>query len=80
MRRWLIRSISSGAEFEFQRTCDKFLEVSYKKHLAEQLDIDEFEDSMISDGVLTLKLKGNKIYVINKQTPNKQIWLSSPFS
>ena len=35
---------------------------------------------MHSDGVITLKLKDNKIYVINKQTPNKQIWLSSPFS
>ena len=23
---------------------------------------------------------GKKFYVINKQTPNKQIWLSSPFS
>jgi len=31
-------------------------------------------------GVLTLKLGPNGTYVINKQPPNKQIWLSSPRS
>lgn len=29
-------------------------------------------------GVLTLKLGTHGTYVINKQPPNKQIWLSSP--
>ncbi|KAI9057182.1 Frataxin [Trametes sanguinea] len=33
-----------------------------------------------SSGVLTLKLGNHGTYVINKQPPNKQIWLSSPFS
>ncbi|VDP40404.1 unnamed protein product [Soboliphyme baturini] len=38
-------------------------------------------DVSLSNGVLTVKL-GQDIgtYVINKQTPNKQIWLSSPIS
>jgi len=31
-------------------------------------------------GVLTLRLGVQGTYVINKQPPNKQIWLSSPFS
>jgi len=31
-------------------------------------------------GVLTLLLGAKGTYVINKQPPNKQIWLSSPFS
>ncbi|KAF8559406.1 Frataxin [Imleria badia] len=31
-------------------------------------------------GVLTLNLGSNGTYVINKQPPNKQIWLSSPIS
>jgi len=31
-------------------------------------------------GVLTLVLGDKGTYVINKQPPNKQIWLSSPFS
>lgn len=33
-----------------------------------------------SSGVLTLNLGENGTYVINKQPPNKQIWLSSPLS
>ncbi|PVG01928.1 Frataxin [Serendipita vermifera] len=33
-----------------------------------------------SSGVLTLKLGELGTYVINKQPPNKQIWLSSPVS
>jgi len=33
-----------------------------------------------SSGVLTLNLGDKGIYVINKQPPNKQIWLSSPVS
>lgn len=37
--------------------------------------------SSLQDGVLTVNL-GPKhgVYVINRQTPNKQIWLSSPVS
>ncbi|KAF8587334.1 Frataxin-like protein [Ramaria rubella] len=33
-----------------------------------------------SSGVLTLNLGDKGTYVINKQPPNKQIWLSSPVS
>jgi len=33
-----------------------------------------------SSGVLTLSLTGKGTYVINKQPPNQQIWLSSPTS
>lgn len=36
-------------------------------------------DVQLSDGVLTVNLgAGRGTYVINKQSPNKQIWLSSP--
>ena len=39
------------------------------------------EDAVLSDGVLTVQMGGRKgTYVINKQTPNRQIWLSSPVS
>lgn len=31
-------------------------------------------------GVLTIEIKEVGTYVINKQPPNKQIWLSSPVS
>jgi len=33
---------------------------------------------LLQSGVLTVKLGDHGTYVINKQTPNKQIWLSSP--
>ena len=37
-------------------------------------------DTNLADGVLTVKLNEHGTYVINKQTPNQQIWLSSPVS
>ncbi len=35
-------------------------------------------DAELSSGVLTLTLETGGQYVINKQAPNRQIWLSSP--
>ncbi|KAG7277978.1 hypothetical protein CRUP_020294, partial [Coryphaenoides rupestris] len=66
----------------------------YEKLVDETLDalVDFFEDLtdesftgtdydvVFSSGVLTVKLGAHGTYVINKQTPNKQIWLSSPTS
>ncbi|CAF3337015.1 unnamed protein product [Rotaria socialis] len=37
-------------------------------------------DVYYSNGVITVELNQQGTYVINKQTPNRQIWLSSPFS
>ena len=37
-------------------------------------------DVSLASGVLTAFIPGHGTYVINKQTPNKQIWLSSPYS
>ncbi|CAE1304488.1 FXN [Acanthosepion pharaonis] len=37
-------------------------------------------DATYSNGVLTLSFGAHGTYVINKQSPNRQIWLSSPFS
>ncbi|XP_074850914.1 frataxin, mitochondrial [Carettochelys insculpta] len=70
-------------------------EATYEKLAEETLDslADFFEDLAdkpftpddydvsFGNGVLTAKLGGDMgTYVINKQTPNKQIWLSSPTS
>ncbi len=44
--------------------------------------LDDF-DLTVAQGVLTIKLGAqyqNKTWVINKQTPNRQIWWSSPVS
>jgi len=37
-------------------------------------------DVEFSSGVMTVTAAGKGTYVINKQPPNKQIWLSSPLS
>ncbi|XP_005522708.1 PREDICTED: frataxin, mitochondrial [Pseudopodoces humilis] len=70
-------------------------ETTYEKLAEETLDslADFFEDLTdkpftpedydvsLGSGVLTIKLGGDMgTYVINKQTPNRQIWLSSPTS
>ncbi|KIJ68750.1 hypothetical protein HYDPIDRAFT_106991 [Hydnomerulius pinastri MD-312] len=47
--------------------------------LLDEMGSDEYEVDYHS-GVLTLSLGSNGTYVINKQPPNKQIWLSSPVS
>ncbi|KAK7064419.1 mitochondrial iron uptake protein, partial [Favolaschia claudopus] len=47
--------------------------------IVESLDNSTYEVEYHS-GVLTLQLGDKGTYVVNKQPPNKQIWLSSPFS
>ncbi|KAH9949022.1 Frataxin [Amylocystis lapponica] len=47
--------------------------------LIDSIDRPDYEVEY-SSGVLTLKLGDKGTYVINKQPPNKQIWLSSPLS
>ncbi|KAK9498985.1 hypothetical protein O3M35_003511 [Rhynocoris fuscipes] len=67
---------------EFERICEETLE-----SLCETLEIliekyPELKgcDITFGDGVLTVSLGNHGTYVINRQTPNKQIWLSSPKS
>ncbi|KPM02455.1 frataxin-like protein [Sarcoptes scabiei] len=70
-------------------------EKTYEKIADETLDrlndrlehfIDSFDnaeqncDISFNNGVLTLSLGEKGVYVINRQTPNRQIWLSSPMS
>ncbi|XP_057437783.1 frataxin, mitochondrial isoform X2 [Lotus japonicus] len=45
----------------------------------DSIDIDGFDIDYGND-VLTVKLGDLGTYVLNKQTPNRQIWLSSPVS
>lgn len=37
-------------------------------------------DAELHGGILTLSLDGGGQYVINKHGPNRQVWMSSPFS
>ena len=77
-----------------KRFCTEVDENSYLKLTNETLEsisdkfnelIEDHEklaggDTTLSDGVLTVKLSQFGVYVLNKQTPNKQLWLSSPVS
>jgi frataxin len=64
-------------EAEFHAIADKTLDV-----LVTTLDLtlgDELEVDM-QGGILTIELPGGGQYVVNKNTPLRQIWLSSPTS
>jgi len=68
-----------------QSTYDKLAEATMEELLDElQNIIDSHGDSSLeveyNAGVITLDLGQRGTYVINKQPPNKQIWLSSPIS
>lgn len=71
-----IDQISDG---EYNKISNEYLE-----NLTDELETlsEDYEqvDAELSHGVLTLTLPPNGTYVINKQPPNKQIWLSSPIS
>lgn len=41
---------------------------------------DQGADVRLESGVLTIVVDPENTYVINKQTPNRQLWLSSPLS
>nr|XP_056706374.1 frataxin, mitochondrial-like [Euleptes europaea] len=74
---------SSLDETTYEKLVEETLEslVDFFKDLADKHFIPEDYDVPFGTGVLTVKLGGNMgTYVINKQTPNKQIWLSSPTS
>lgn len=81
-----VRSSSSSNVSEislnaYQEASDNTLE-----ELSEKLEsiledrYDKGADVSLNNGVLTCVVDGENIYVINKQTPNRQIWLSSPVS
>lgn len=59
---------------------DETLESILNSAIALEEKHDDLETELAS-GVLTIKFeRSNKSWVINKQTPNRQIWVSSPLS
>ncbi|KAM0694994.1 hypothetical protein Q7P36_005350 [Cladosporium allicinum] len=64
---------------EFHARADEFMEKVHEK--AEQIQ-EGREDVEVeyAAGVLNITYPPNGTYVLNKQPPNKQIWLSSPIS
>lgn len=69
------------SEADFHRESDETLEVisEWFETLAET-DSNLDADVNYTNGVLKFALEKHGTYVINKQTPNRQIWLSSPKS
>jgi frataxin len=65
-------------ETEFHITADKYLHslLEYFEEMEEKHDISVELDS----GVLSLTMPDDKEYIINKHTPSRQIWVSSPYS
>ncbi|MSP50227.1 MAG: iron donor protein CyaY [Alphaproteobacteria bacterium] len=64
-------------EPSFERCADetlKHLLATVEARLGDHLDID------LEGGVLTIRLDAGGVYVVNKQAPNRQIWLASPAS
>ncbi|KAK3177346.1 Mitochondrial matrix iron chaperone [Lecanicillium sp. MT-2017a] len=67
------------SESEYHEISDVYLENVLVKFEALQ-DTREDLDIEFSSGVMTITQADKGTYVINKQPPNKQIWLSSPLS
>ncbi|XP_061484635.1 frataxin, mitochondrial isoform X2 [Rhineura floridana] len=74
---------SSLDETTYEKLAEETLQslTEFFEDLADKPFTPEDYDVSFATGVLTVKLGGSMgTYVINKQTPNKQIWLSSPTS
>ncbi|KAG5976158.1 hypothetical protein E4U58_005781 [Claviceps cyperi] len=67
------------SERTYHELADLYLE-SVLSEFEQQQDSREDVDVEYSAGVMTITVANKGTYVINKQPPNKQIWLSSPIS
>ncbi|XP_042344420.1 frataxin, mitochondrial [Plectropomus leopardus] len=75
--------ISELSEAEYEKMADETLDAlsDYFEDLTDEAFTGADYDVVFSSGVLTVKVgREHGTYVINKQTPNRQIWLSSPTS
>ncbi|KAH6560898.1 hypothetical protein BASA62_010181 [Batrachochytrium salamandrivorans] len=72
---------SSVSESDYHRLADQCVHSlqDVLEELGDSIELKGF-DVVYSSGVLSLKLGHLGTFVINKQPPTKQIWLSSPVS
>ncbi|KAK3493524.1 Frataxin-like domain-containing protein [Neurospora crassa] len=76
----VVRAATELTDDEYHKLADQYMD-RLVTHLEELQDEREDIDVEYSAGVLTVSFDdGIGTYVINKQPPNKQIWLSSPKS
>ncbi|XDG03179.1 hypothetical protein ABKA04_002794 [Annulohypoxylon sp. FPYF3050] len=64
---------------EYHKLADAYLDAVLNQYEEKQDEIGDI-DVEFSSGVMTVKIPDSGVYIINKQPPNKQIWLSSPVS
>jgi frataxin len=74
---WHYTTYTFNSEAEFHRIADETLENI--ENAVEEVAEDDVE-IQCSSGVLTLRLGDHGTWVINKQSPNQQLWWSSPIS
>ncbi|WVZ07832.1 hypothetical protein V8G54_021178 [Vigna mungo] len=77
----VVTSSSLLDESEFHRLADSTIHSVQEKleDYGDLVEVDGFDIDYGND-VLTVKLGDLGTYVLNKQTPNRQLWLSSPLS
>lgn len=73
-------SSSSAKKFDFNSFSETSLNNLFERLEAKDQLLPSSFDAEYSQGVLTIKFNSETVYVLNKQPPNEQIWLSSPFS
>ncbi|KAG2465876.1 PI51B kinase, partial [Polypterus senegalus] len=79
----IVFNLNLTDETVYERLADETLDAlaEYFENLADKDFTFPDYDVTFGSGVLTIEVGGGHgTYVINKQTPNKQIWLSSPVS
>ncbi|KAJ2119506.1 hypothetical protein IW147_005820 [Coemansia sp. RSA 720] len=66
---------------EYHKLSDQTMDelVTFLEDLGDTMEMDDF-DVEYTQGVLTLSVGAAGTYVVNKQPPNRQIWISSPVS
>ncbi|KAG0088321.1 Mitochondrial chaperone Frataxin [Podila epicladia] len=74
-------TISDLSDDDYHTVSDATMDrmVEYFEDIGDEHEIPGY-DVEYQSGVMTLKLGDKGTYVVNKQPPNKQLWLSSPTS
>lgn len=73
-------SVKQFENNDFASTSERSLNALLERLESKENVLPSTFDAEYSQGVLTIKFDPQTIYVLNKQPPNQQIWLSSPFS
>lgn len=78
----LVKNFTSSQRklFDFNSVSEGSLNDLLERLESKESSLPSTFDAEYSQGVLTLKFDPKTVYVLNKQPPNEQIWLSSPFS